>query len=86
VARRLRGEDARADHTAVPRVTFTDPEVASVGLSEAAARELRRLGATFTTSTAGRSSWLPIGRPACCWGRPWSRLERARSWVSWCWR
>jgi pyruvate/2-oxoglutarate dehydrogenase complex dihydrolipoamide dehydrogenase (E3) component len=39
VARRLRGEDARADHTAVPRVTFTDPEVASVGLSEAVARD-----------------------------------------------
>jgi len=39
VARRLRGEDARADHSAVPRVTFTDPEIASVGLSEAAARE-----------------------------------------------
>jgi pyruvate/2-oxoglutarate dehydrogenase complex dihydrolipoamide dehydrogenase (E3) component len=39
VARRLRGGDARADHTAVPRVTFTDPEVASVGLSEVAARE-----------------------------------------------
>jgi pyruvate/2-oxoglutarate dehydrogenase complex dihydrolipoamide dehydrogenase (E3) component len=39
VARRLRGEDARADHTAVPRVTFTDPEVASVGVSEASARE-----------------------------------------------
>src|SRR5467141_223293 len=38
VARRLRGEDARADHTAVPRVTFTDPEVASIGLSEQAAR------------------------------------------------
>jgi pyruvate/2-oxoglutarate dehydrogenase complex dihydrolipoamide dehydrogenase (E3) component len=37
VARRLRGEDARADHTAVPRVTFTDPEIGSVGLSEAAA-------------------------------------------------
>jgi pyruvate/2-oxoglutarate dehydrogenase complex dihydrolipoamide dehydrogenase (E3) component len=39
VARRLRGEAAHADHVAVPRVTFTDPEVASVGLSEAAARE-----------------------------------------------
>jgi pyruvate/2-oxoglutarate dehydrogenase complex dihydrolipoamide dehydrogenase (E3) component len=38
VARRLRGVDATADHTAVPRVTFTDPEIASVGLSEAAAR------------------------------------------------
>ncbi len=40
IARRLRGEDARADHTAVPRVTFTDPEVASVGLSETLAVEL----------------------------------------------
>jgi pyruvate/2-oxoglutarate dehydrogenase complex dihydrolipoamide dehydrogenase (E3) component len=39
VARRLRGMDAKADHTAVPRVTFTDPEIASVGLSEAAARK-----------------------------------------------
>jgi pyruvate/2-oxoglutarate dehydrogenase complex dihydrolipoamide dehydrogenase (E3) component len=38
IARRLRGMDATADHTAVPRVTYTDPEIASVGLSEAAAR------------------------------------------------
>ena len=39
VARRLRGEDVRADHKAIPRVTYTDPEVASVGWSEQAARE-----------------------------------------------
>jgi pyruvate/2-oxoglutarate dehydrogenase complex dihydrolipoamide dehydrogenase (E3) component len=38
IARRLRGIDATADHTAIPRVTYTDPEIASVGLSEAAAR------------------------------------------------
>jgi pyruvate/2-oxoglutarate dehydrogenase complex dihydrolipoamide dehydrogenase (E3) component len=39
VARRIRGTDARADHSAIARVTFTDPEIASVGLSEAAARQ-----------------------------------------------
>jgi pyruvate/2-oxoglutarate dehydrogenase complex dihydrolipoamide dehydrogenase (E3) component len=49
VARRLRGEDARADHTAVPRVTYTDPEVASVGLSEEAARGLGLDVAVVTT-------------------------------------
>lgn len=39
IARRLRGQDATADHTAIPRVTYTDPEIASVGVAEAAARE-----------------------------------------------
>jgi pyruvate/2-oxoglutarate dehydrogenase complex dihydrolipoamide dehydrogenase (E3) component len=39
VGRRLRGEDVRANHAAIPRVTYTDPEVGSVGLSEAQARE-----------------------------------------------
>jgi pyruvate/2-oxoglutarate dehydrogenase complex dihydrolipoamide dehydrogenase (E3) component len=42
IGRQLKGEHAVADHRAIPRVTFTDPEIASVGLSEAAARE--RLG------------------------------------------
>ena len=49
MARRIRGEDAHADHVAVPRVTYTDPEVASVGLSEQAARELGVDVAVVTT-------------------------------------
>src|SRR2546430_13305964 len=55
VARRLRGEDARADHTAVPRVTFTDPEVASVGPSEAAARG-RGLDAATASTAPGEAA------------------------------
>lgn len=39
LGRALRGRKVTANHVAVPRVTFTDPEVASVGLSEAQARE-----------------------------------------------
>ncbi|MGI8607611.1 MAG: dihydrolipoyl dehydrogenase family protein [Candidatus Dormibacteria bacterium] len=39
LGRALRGRQVTANHVAVPRVTFTDPEVASVGLSEAQARE-----------------------------------------------
>jgi len=55
VARRLRGVDARADHTAVPRVTFTDPEIASVGLSEAAAHE-RGIDVVVTTADPAESA------------------------------
>ncbi|MEA2683863.1 MAG: hypothetical protein QOK05_2191 [Chloroflexota bacterium] len=39
LGRALRGQRVQADHRAIPRVTFTDPEVASVGMSEAHARE-----------------------------------------------
>ncbi len=40
IGRVLRGRGARpANHSAVPRVTFTDPEIGSVGLTEAQARE-----------------------------------------------
>ena len=39
LGRSLRGHKVTANHVAVPRVIFTDPEVASVGLTEAIARE-----------------------------------------------
>lgn len=39
IGAQLRGDRAVADHRAIPRVTFTDPEIASVGLSEARARQ-----------------------------------------------
>jgi pyruvate/2-oxoglutarate dehydrogenase complex dihydrolipoamide dehydrogenase (E3) component len=55
VARRLRGEDARADHVAVPRVTYTDPEVASVGLSESAARS-RGIDVAVVTTDPGEAA------------------------------
>jgi pyruvate/2-oxoglutarate dehydrogenase complex dihydrolipoamide dehydrogenase (E3) component len=55
IARRLRGIDARADHTAIPRVTFSDPEVASVGLSEAAARS-RGIDAIVANADPGETA------------------------------
>ncbi len=39
IARALKGERIQANHSAIPRVTFTDPEVAAVGLSEEQARQ-----------------------------------------------
>ena len=46
-------EHQPADYSAVPRVTFTDPEVASVGMSERVAREA---GITLRTGVATTSS------------------------------
>ncbi len=39
VAADIAGEQPRADYRAIPRVVFTDPEVAAVGLTERQARE-----------------------------------------------
>ena len=56
--RDLLGEEGpEADYRAVPRVTFTDPEVGSVGLSEQQARDagltVRTGQVDLTTSTRG---------------------------------
>ncbi len=53
------GERPVADYTTVPRVTFTDPEVGSVGLSEAAAHEVGVDVATVVVEVPGTArGWL----------------------------
>ena len=52
IGRALVGRPRPADHAAVPRVTFTDPELASVGLSEAAARAAGIDVVTYSTDPA----------------------------------
>jgi pyruvate/2-oxoglutarate dehydrogenase complex dihydrolipoamide dehydrogenase (E3) component len=65
IGRQLKGEAAVADHRAIPRVTFTDPEIASVGLSEAAARaalrNVRTVSADSGNGTRGYINGPPGG-------------------------
>jgi pyruvate/2-oxoglutarate dehydrogenase complex dihydrolipoamide dehydrogenase (E3) component len=59
VVRDLLGEDGPwADYRAVPRVTFTHPEVASVGLSEAQARERGLDVRTSLVEDLGARGWI----------------------------
>jgi pyruvate/2-oxoglutarate dehydrogenase complex dihydrolipoamide dehydrogenase (E3) component len=58
--RNILGVDGpEADHRAVPRVTYTDPEVGAVGLTEQQARDEGRDVRTATTNVADSSrGWL----------------------------
>ena len=92
--RDILGQDGpAADYRAVPRVTFTDPEIGSVGRTEAEAREQglacgpasrscpRRRAAGSTRPATRGSSSSSRAPPAACWSVP-LRPDRpaARCW------
>ena len=59
IGRQLTGKEAVADHRAIPRVTFTDPEIASVGLSEANARkQLSKVRVVIADSGNGTRGYI----------------------------
>ncbi len=66
----IAGRDAQADYQAVPRVVFCDPEVASVGMNEAQARDA---GVDVATSRVGLGD--VVTRPATYETDPRGELE-----------
>jgi dihydrolipoamide dehydrogenase len=66
----IAGRQARADYRAVPRVVFCDPEVASVGLNEAQARE-----ADIDVATSRVALSEVITRPATYETEPRGEIE-----------
>jgi pyruvate/2-oxoglutarate dehydrogenase complex dihydrolipoamide dehydrogenase (E3) component len=60
VIREILGEEGPpADHRALPRVTFTDPEVGAVGQTEAAARDTGlRVRVGYTDLTSSARGWI----------------------------
>jgi pyruvate/2-oxoglutarate dehydrogenase complex dihydrolipoamide dehydrogenase (E3) component len=63
VVSQLTGGDRRADHTAMPRAVYTDPPVASVGLTEEQAREqgVDAVTATMDLGETARAATEGVG-------------------------
>ncbi|MDV7355994.1 dihydrolipoyl dehydrogenase [Rhodococcus oxybenzonivorans] len=62
VAEHIAGLDpTRGDESTIPRVTYTNPEIASVGLTEAAAREKYREVSTIVYDLAGNGKSQILG-------------------------
>ena len=64
-AQSMAGHEARADHRAVPAVTFTDPQVASVGVQEGAGlvtgeRAIDKVARTSTYERPKRRGFLKV--------------------------
>ena len=98
-AEALSGRPAAFDAQAIPIVIFTDPEIGSVGLSEAQAREagLDPVVATFPLAASGRAGTLgardglharssPTPRPIASSAYTSSARTPASSWPAERWR